>query len=300
MLPFKSCHAPSIIETSHGNVLCAFFAGEEEGAEGVGIFCDRFSNGIWDKPRPVYHEPKGRPCWNPVLFQYPDGEILLFFKVGLSTQSWSGCLMRSKDEGKTWSELETLPAGIMGPVKNHPLLIDDTLLCGTSVESYQRWGCFVEWTRDRGKSFERSLPINLPDTHFGMIQPSLTQLADGSILLLARTKAAKFIAKSLSKDGGYTWSPVELTDVPNPNSSIEAIRLTDGRLLMAYNHSSEERSPLNVALSSDEGTTWTPHSVLEVEEGEFSYPSVIQLKSGQVMIAYSWQLTKIKEVLLNV
>jgi len=79
------------------------------------------------------------PCWNPVLFTMPSKEILLFYKAGRNPQQWSGLLKRSCDEGASWSEAECLPAGIIGPAKNKPLLLPDgTLLCGSSIESWRR------------------------------------------------------------------------------------------------------------------------------------------------------------------
>ncbi|WP_204270135.1 exo-alpha-sialidase, partial [Klebsiella aerogenes] len=45
--------------------------------------------------------------------------------------------------------------------------------------------------------------------------------------------------RSLSGDQGRTWSPPRPTSLPNNNSSIQAIRLQDGRLAMVHNHASK-------------------------------------------------------------
>ncbi|HBY60784.1 MAG TPA: neuraminidase (sialidase), partial [Solibacterales bacterium] len=58
-----------------------------------------------------------------------------------------------KDGGKTWSAREHLPAGVLGPIRNKPLLLDDgTILSGTSVESYSSWAVWVERSTDGGKT----------------------------------------------------------------------------------------------------------------------------------------------------
>ena len=44
---------------------------------------------------------------------------------------------------------------------------------------------------------------------------------------------------------------LKLTDLPNPNSGIDAVALQDGRIVMVYNHTAKGRSPLNLAVSAD-------------------------------------------------
>jgi predicted neuraminidase len=290
--PFEACHASTIIEGKEGELLCAFFAGEKEGAKGTSIWLSRCCDGKWGAPVEVASDKGKMPCWNPVLVSLSD-EILLFYKVGPNPWTWSGALKRSPNSGKNWSKEEQLPAGIYGPIKNKPLVIDGELLCGSSVESYNRWGSYVERTKDC-KTWSRSDPINLANDYYGMIQPALVEIEKGKILLLARTLDKGFIAKSSSSDGGKTWETASLTDVKNPNSGIDAVALQDGRLLLVHNASSTEKTPLVVAISDDEGESWKDVLTLEKGEGEFSYPAVIQKKDGDVAITYTWNQKRIK------
>jgi predicted neuraminidase len=103
------------------------------------------------------------------------------------------------------------------------------------------------------------------------------------------------IAKADSTDKGLTWTPLTLTDLPNPNSGIDAVGLKDGRTLLIYNHTSKGRSPLNVAVSAD-GERWNMFLTLESDPGEFSYPAITQSSDGVVHAVYTWNRKRIKHV----
>lgn len=297
--PFQSCHASTVVELKNGELLCAFFAGEEEGAKGVGIWLTRYANGIWSSPKLVALDAGREPCWNPVLVSL-DNEVLLFYKVGPNPREWSGVLKRSFDNGTTWQKEEQLPAGIYGPIKNKPFVTNDnTLVCGSSVESYNRWGSYIEISSDLGKSWEKTKPINLSGDYFGMIQPTIIKSSPNTLLLLARTRSSGYVAKAISKDNGRSFSEPELTNLPNSNSGIDAASLQDGRLLLVYNNSSTERTPLNIALSLDGGNSWKNVLALETGQGEFSYPAVIQKRNGEIVVTYTWNRTNIKAVILD-
>ncbi len=296
--PFSSCHAPTIAETADGDLLCAFFAGEKEGSKNVSIWMSRLHDNVWSKPIIVASDPSKIPCWNPVLTNV-EGKLILFYKVGYHPQNWSGAYIESTNNGNTWSAVKPLPAGIYGPVKNKPLITNNnTLICGSSVESYQRWGCYVEVTKDFGKTWTRSNPINLPNNYFGMIQPTIVETND-KLLLLARTYDSRKIAKATSLDGGYTWSDATLTNLPNPNSGIDAIATSDNQILLVYNDSKTDRTPLNIACSKDSGITWKNILTLENSPGEYSYPAIIGKSDGSIVIAYTWNRTNIKVVTIS-
>ena len=295
--PFESCHASTLTENAQGEILCSWFAGNEEGSENVKIWIAKNTKKQWSLPAVVAEED--RPCWNPVLYTMPTGEILLFYKAGMHPQVWSGFAKRSTDGGKTWVNSYDLPAGVIGPVKNRPLLLDNgNLLCGSSIESWKRWGCWIDITSDMGKTWKKSSPINLDNQLFGIIQPTLVSCKD-TIRLFARSHQVGYICTAESKDGGLTWSSAVPTTLPNPNSALDAINLADGRILLIYNHSKEHRYPLNVAISRDEGKTWDMKLSLESEPGEFSYPCVIETKDKLVHISYTWNRTNIKHVVLD-
>ncbi|MEE8257101.1 MAG: sialidase family protein [Acidobacteriota bacterium] len=297
--PFLSCHASTLVEVDGGEILSAWFGGTREGNPDVGIWTSRRSNGKWSEPVEVAQEPEVA-CYNPVLFRNPDGEVWLSYKFGPSPQTWTGAIRTSPDEGRTWSPVRYLPAGLYGPIKNKPLILSNgTILAGTSVESHRAWTCWVERSEDNGKTWTKHGPIVRPGVARGIIQPTLVPLADGRIRMFVRsTRRIGRICYADSSDEGRTWTEARPTDLPNPNAGIDAVALKDGRIVLVYNHSERGRSPLNVAVSNDGGDTWNPFLRLESEPGEYSYPAVIQTSDGTVHTTYTWRRKRIKHVMI--
>jgi predicted neuraminidase len=304
---FPSCHAATIAETPVG-LVTAFFGGTHERNPDVCIYLSRNVEGKWTPPGEVangiVNDTLRYPTWNPVLYHIPDGDLMLFYKVGPSPSTWKGMLMLSKDAGITWSDPEPLPEGYIGPVKNKPLLLENgDLLCGSSTED-DGWKIHFEVTPDFGKTWTKVGPIN-DSKIYNAIQPSILNHGNGKLQILCRTKNA-VIAESWSLDTGKTWSLLHASQLPNNNSGLDAITLKDGRQLIVYNHvktpqeaSKGYRTPLNVALSLD-GKSWYAALVLEDSEiGQYSYPSVMQSSDGMVHIVYTWRREKIKYVKID-
>ncbi len=309
---FPQCHASTICETSRGLVV-AWFGGTKEKAKDVGIWVSYHDGNRWTAPKEwangVQHEDLRHPCWNPVLFQPPgDAPTLLFFKVGPSPSTWWGEMMVSYDRGRTFRQRRRLPEGIDGPVRCKPILLSDgdTLLSGSSTE-YDGWRVHFEKVRlldgQPHGTWKRIGPINSAD-EFNAIQPTFLQHPDGKLQVLCRTRES-VIATSFSEDGGDTWSTMEATNLPNPNSGIEVVTLNDGRHLLIYNHLGSgvtgwgRRGLLNLAISED-GLEWRKIAVLEQEErAEFSYPAIIQTKDGQVHMTYTWKRQRIKHAVVD-
>jgi predicted neuraminidase len=298
--PTPSCHASTIEQTSDG-LVAAWFGGTRERAPDVGIWVSLQRDGKWSTPVEVANgvQPQGPrlPCWNPVLFQQPNGGPLqLFYKLGPTPHDWWGMLIQSTDAGKTWSKPRRLPDGILGPIKNKPVLLaDGTLLCPSSLEEHGR-SVHLERTKDQGKTWTATPPLEDPN-HFGAIQPTILDHGPAGIQILCRSKQ-KQIVESWSHDGGKTWSPLAATQLPNPDSGIDAVQLADGRSVLVYNDTTAHRTPLNIATSPD-GITWKPGPVLESGPGEYSYPAVIQSDDGLLHITYTWKRQRIKHLVLD-
>src|SRR5262249_46220219 len=146
---------------------------------------------------------KRYPCWNPVLFQPKDGPLLLFYKVGRSPSTWWGMLKTSPDEGRNWSDSHRLPMDVIGPVKNKPVqLSNGDILCGSSTED-SGWQVHFERTRDFGKTWETTAPVN-DGYEIGAIQPSILFHKDNRLQAVGRTDKGR-IFETWSDDNGKTW-----------------------------------------------------------------------------------------------
>lgn len=337
-----SVHASTIVELQNGDLLAAWFAGAYEGHPDVKIWTARRAkdSNRWTLPVvaadgtfPMADElariagidstDHGRKaCYNPVLYQMPDGEVLLFYKIGRFVQDWTGWLVRSKDNGQTWSAKEPLPQGFLGPVKNKPLLMDGYLLCPSSTEK-NGWKIHFERYEldanghfpDRKELAARAtmigpLAAEMAEKTFeqgvlspiGCIQPSILQLKDGRLTVLCRTQNGR-LATSYSSDGGQSWTPVTLTTLPNNNSGTDAVTLHDGRQLLVYNPNATPsgkhnapRTPLCVAIS-DDGIHWQHLLTLEDSHiSEYSYPAVIEGRDGTIHITYTWRRERVRYV----
>ena len=347
--PFPSCHASTIVELQNGDLLAAWFGGQYEGSPDVCIWTSRKYYGAsrWTTPAKAADGvfdlgteqarlagvdsafmqsewcKDGQPrkaCYNPVLFQMPDGEVLLFFKIGAYVQDWTGWLVRSTDNGVSWSAREPLPEGFLGPIKNKPEIVGKKLLCPSSTEK-DDWKIHFEAFEldanghfpkagDLAKRATKIGPIEAEQAEktfeqgmlspIGCIQPSILRLKDGRLQVLCRTQNGR-LATSYSSDEGKTWSPVTLTSLPNNNSGTDAVTLRDGRQVLVSNpvatppgENGGKRSPLTVSVSSDDGQTWQQWATLEDDnEGEYSYPAVIQGRDGTVHVTYTWHRERI-------
>lgn len=304
---FPECHSATIAETPKG-LVAAFFGGTKERNPDVEIRVCREINGKWTAPvavaNGIVNDTLRYPTWNPVLYQVPGGDLLLFYKIGPKPSMWKGWMIRSKDNGVTWSKPEKLPEGFLGPVKNKPVTLKDgSLLCPSGVESGKTAIHFERYDVQKNKWTMMALPPNNAN-YESPIQPTIMFHGKDTLQALCRSKE-EAILQTWSYDGGKTWTPLSKTSLPNNNSGIDAVTLKNGWQLLAYNHAVPNatwkkgkgpRTPLNVAISKD-GIHW--YAVLILEDSpvsQYSYPSVIQSKDGMIQIVYTWRRTRIKYV----
>jgi predicted neuraminidase len=325
---YPSSHAANLIELRNGDLLCFWFSGTWEGDSQVGIVMSRLAKGShqWS-PTVLIDRHRDESYQNPVPFQAGDGTLYLFHttQIALQGEANSRVLeLKSKDNGKTWTEPEVLFAK-PGSYTRHRVLVlsDHSWLMPLNYQTSAGIGegsetnySAVKISKDSGTTWTE---CPMPGSE-GKIQPTIVQFAPDKMTSFFRSRRSDFIYSSTSADG-CKWTALKPTVLPNNNASIQALLLKDGRLTMVFNNSSLDRSgpkaegglrkPLSIAMSEDQGATWS--FVRDIEVGraglgeaeqrikapgreEYSYPSVLQRSDGRVFVVFTYRRQTIKVV----
>jgi predicted neuraminidase len=307
-------HPACIAQLQNGDLYLAYYGGAGEYADETKVFGSRQSqaDGVWSDPQVIASSPV-RSLGNPVVWQAPDGIVWLFYVTRFG-KTWSTSRIDAKisrDGAVTWSDsfLLTLDAGTM--VRGQPIVLSngDYLL-----PIYLETGADPEMTgADTTSRFLRKRPDSWEWTESGVIhsdrgnlQPAVVELNERHLLAFCRragdylptTKG--WIVKSESHDGGFTWSRGTDSEFPNPNSAVELKRLRNGHLLLVYNDSMSDRTPLTMAISTDGGRTFPHRRNLAEGPGDFAYPISIETRDGRLHIVYtSDERTVIRHAVLD-
>ena len=299
--PFAQCHASTVVETDEG-LLAAWFGGTREKNKDVCIYISHLKNNKWSTPQlvadGVINDTLRYPCWNPVLFEKKNGDIVLYYKVGPSPREWWGLYKTSSDNGKTWSEAVKIPDNLLGPIKNKPkYLSDGTILYPTSFETKKAWTVYVEKSDSNLKNWRK---IAIDNNGFNAIQPTILFYDEGKIQLLCRSKEHK-IVEIWSDDNGETWTPMQASSLVNNNSGIDGVTSQSGLQLLVCNPVKKGRHKLSV-LASYNGKTWKELIVLENQKKgtEFSYPAIIEGRDGTFFITYTYNRETVKYIHLKI
>ena len=325
---FPSSHAANLILLHNGDLLCFWFSGTWEGDSDVAIVMSRLPRGStrWLKPMVLDHQP-GKSYQNPVPFQEPNGRLWLMHTSQPAKQGQAESqvlFLTSGDNGKTWSSSKVLFSKPGSYVRQPMVLMNArewllpmyyTPSRGITTGAEANYSA-TKISTDQGTTWKE---CEIAQSK-GLVQPSVLRLSSDHYIVFFRSRFADWIYKSTSRDG-CEWAAPMPTQLPNNNSSIQAIRLNDGHLAIAFNNSSHfvgkgkpstgPRKPLTVALSEDEGKTWP--WVRDVETGgpesdnkghfpeksgrqEYSYPSILQGPGGKIYVAYTYRRDGIKVV----
>ena len=301
-------HSATLAELPDGTLVAAWYAGSG-GAADVAIYLSRRGvDGAWSEPAAVMTRERVQAdlrrnvisLGNPLLLPDDSGRLGLLF-VSIAAGRWSGSSMNlawSEDGGLTWGAARKLTmnplANLSALPRNPPALLRGG---GWAVPVYEEFlGKFPEtlWLQPRRKDY--SAAVSRVEGGVYVLQSALVPLAvDRAVSFFRDFRPARWMSASWSDDAGRTWTKQAVTGLPNRDSGLCAIRLSDGAILMAFNDLSPgKRENLRLALSEDEGRTWRTIATLAEEAGsEFSYPYLIRPSDGTIRMVYSARQTQI-------
>ncbi len=243
---------------------------------------------IWQPMQVLLATKAGEAYMNPVpIIDKRDGTIILLVNYypqpykDLPAHIW---LMKSHDEGATWSSPTDISSGTglkeLGP--GIGIQMQNGRLVAATYDG-------VIFSDDHGRTWKSGGKVA---GHYTETQ--VVELANGTLMLNIRHGGHRVVA--LSKDGGETWgTPWTDKALIEPGnwegcqaSLIRYTRKRDGsskdRLLFADPASLKDRLDTTVRISYDEGQTW-PVSRL-IEKGRSGYSSMAVLPDGTIAIVY--------------
>jgi predicted neuraminidase len=238
-----------------------------------------------------YQQPSGPPKW-----EFQDNIVLMPKDIAQLTRDFAGPIAaapgpRSEQAKRLIEKAEDEYFSRMGWfTRAHPLELPSGRILVPMYSDGYSYG-IMAISDDRGVTWNASQPI----VGAGCIQPSVVRKKDGSLVAYLRDNgpAPKRAHISTSKDDGVSWTQARDTDIPNPGTSLENVRLSNGNWIMVYNDLESGRYSLVAALSDDEGASWKWKRHLDGRpstqiNSQYHYPSVIQARDGAIHVTYSY------------
>jgi predicted neuraminidase len=265
--PMVQNHAAFIEQLEDGALACLWFGGTLEGKSDISIYGATLAPAAdrWSPPVRLSHDPD-RSEQNPVLWRNGEG-VLQLFHTAQPSGNQDECLLRARVVSVEGGRLAggeprdlDLPLGsfIRGRFvrRKDGAWMMPVFRCISRPG--QRWNgshdtAGVAVSTDEGATWTLS---EVPGS-IGSVHMTIVPLDGDHMVAFYRRRQSDFVGRSESFDGGRTWSAPDMTDVPNNNSSINVIRLADGRLAMVCN-------PISAAMSADRRASLYD----EIEEGD--------------------------------
>lgn len=301
MEPGVSCYRiPAIITAPNGDLIASIdervpSCGDLKWSKDINIVIRRSSdNGkTWTKIEKIVDFPLGKSASDPsMIVDAVTKEIFLFYNyMDLDNEKdvYYLHVIRSSDNGKTWSSPEDITSQIAKP-EWHKDFKFITSGRGIQTRNGRLLHCMVNLNNgmhlfgsdDHGKSWyfidTPIIPAN---------ESKVVELEDGSWMVNARANGKGMRYVHVSNDEGRSWvsRPEPSLIDPGCNGSITRYTSTkDGykknRLLFANAKMKKGRKNMTVRVSYDEGKTWTEGKT--IYKGGSAYSSLTILENGNI------------------
>ncbi len=319
--PLAYVHCPSICELPAGGLACVWYAGSREAVRDVSLYladsppldAAASSTPAWSSPRLAIDRDRAvadldrfiDKVGNAVLFPDGTGRLWLVY-VTIGVGGWSGSSLNacfSTDGCKTFSTSRRLTLSpffnVSELVRAAPVLLDSGEI---ALPVYHECiGKFPEmlWLRPAGDGLV-ARKTRLAGGR-SLLQPAIVPLGGTEAVAFLRDHGpARRLVEQRSSDGGRSWSAPKQTRLSNPDASVAGVRLSTGAVLVAMNHSAENRENLSLAISDGRSDDWRIIATLDREPGQkFAYPYMIQDSRGLVHLVYTWKMKRIRHVAMN-
>ena len=241
------------------------------------------------------------------LLRLADGRIALFYAKKNSLTDCRPVMRISTDEAKSFGEPVMCVDEVGYYVLNNDRAVQlssGRLILPLALHNRPGWEK-PEWvgrilcyfSDDLGKSWRQSKDVLIAKSESGdrvlVQEPGVVELKDGHLLIFCRSGAgSQWISRS--SDGGDTWTPLGPSKIISPVSpaSIERIPKTGDLILVWNNHEDIDdarrgkRTPLCVAVSSDEGETWQKVKTLEDNPHGWYCYTAVDFLDGHVLLGH--------------
>jgi predicted neuraminidase len=270
----------AIIQRKDGSLLLAwteFYAaqGADHGPARIAGKLSQDGGRTWGGKFTLVENDGGCNVMEVNLLRLRNGNLALFHCQKNTESSDCRIMMRtSADEGKTWSAAKQLsPAGKYTGLTNGRCI---RLRSGRILlEAWEGGDSYCVFSDDDGQTWRDSQRVQPAKGR--SYEPACIELADGRVMMLMRTGLGCQY-KSLSKDGGATWTEPVPTPLAGTDAPVAITRIPTTRDLLAiWNHNpgAKRRNPFTTAISKDEGETWTNFRNLEdAPDDAWAYPAV--------------------------
>ncbi|MCX6910502.1 MAG: sialidase family protein [Verrucomicrobia bacterium] len=271
----------AIIQRKDGSLLLAwteFYAsqGADHGPARIAGKSSSDGGRTWGEKFTLIENDGGCNVMEVNLLRLRNGDMALFHCQKNTESSDCRIMTRtSADDGKTWSAGKQLsPAGKYTGLTNGRCI---RLRTGRILlEAWEGGDSYCVLSDDDGNTWRDSQRVQ--PAKGKCYEPACIELSDGRVMMLMRTGLGCQY-KSLSKDGGQTWTEPVPTPLAGTAAPVAITRIpTSGDLLAIWNHNpgAKKRNPLTAAISKDEGETWTSFRNVEdaPTDDAWAYPAV--------------------------
>lgn len=295
------------ITLKDGQILFVYshFTGKSGGDFGNGYLASRFSTDhgkTWSsEDKTVVGQEGDMNVMSVSLLRLKNGSIALFYARKNSDQDCMPMMRISRDEAKTWSD----PISCINDRKGYYVLNNNRVIQLTNGriimpvslhnEPDSKWSergrLFAYYSDDNGQTWKCSGEVANPKKVITQ-EPGVVEQKNGDLFMFIRTNTGVQYA-SFSKDNGETWNGAEPIRIASPQSPASIVRMpSTGDLVMVWNNNgtNQKRTPLNVAVSKDEGKNWERIKIIENDpDGVFCY-TAIHFTGNEILLAYfNWK-----------